>query len=100
MCYTRLDGSYLQIIENVSPPKRFAHHLFFTTANFSDSHLNFAFKLVCKARAIPSMINKSTCCASIASLSSAKEFNSRKIVNKSNAYSSCGCVTWRNASQI
>lgn len=73
MCYARLvDGSYLQIIENVSPPKRFAHHLFFTTANFSDSHLNFAFKLVCKARAIPSMINKSTCCASIASLSSAR----------------------------
>lgn len=65
-----IGDSYLHIIENVSPPKRFANHLFLTTANFKVSHLNFAFRFVCKARAIPSMITKSTLCSFIAAFNS------------------------------
>lgn len=53
--------SYLQITEKVSPPRRLANHSFFTTANFNVSHVNFAFKLVCSALAIPTMISKSLC---------------------------------------
>ena len=51
--------SNLNTTLNISPPNLLASHLFFSTASFRESHLNWASRLVCIARPIPSMTIKS-----------------------------------------
>lgn len=58
--YGKVAGSKSHITENCCAPKLLASHSFFNTANFTQSTVNLAYRLVCTARPMPSIIMRST----------------------------------------